>query len=57
MVLANGCHRSVGFLGFLLDRKSKSPLFPGAGGELWLQMTGALIGDFTLTLSYEIYET
>ena len=29
------------FSGDLLDQKSKSPLFPGAGGP-WLQMTSAL---------------
>ena len=28
------------FNGDLLDKKSKSPLFPGAGG-MWLQMTSA----------------
>ena len=28
------------FSGDLLDQKSKSPLFPGAGGP-WLQMTSA----------------
>ena len=60
MVLPTSSPDRVGLLARdLLDQKSNSPLFPGARGELWLQMTSPVspystdqyIAVFTWTLS------
>ena len=42
MVLPTGCPRSEGLLAGSAGQKSKSSLFPRAGGGQWLQMTSAL---------------